>query len=318
MKFDYTAINTVTNEDFIKSNGENLKKYCEEASNYYSKGDLEKFCEKARDIIEIVLRYIYKRVTNKTYGPKMVGGIINDSDFVIKLNNAEIIRLADRINHISGKYNHAREEINYNDEQAVEIDRYRTDQIIPQDAKEIIDTLPQFLNTTIGYINTLKIDTSYEIHFSVTKRKDKETGKIKRILKAELSNSTSNMQYEFKWSIKDGEKINYHGSALYLKRAYIGRTIILKVVNRGTGSTLSGEYNVKPDDVIQDDRSEQVDGSGNTIGAENDSNATIPGMDREQEKKGGSKSGPLLKVSFIEAELAKELLKTQEDYDAED
>lgn len=302
MKFDYAAINTVTNEDFIKSNGENLRKYCEEASNYYSEGELEKFCEKSRDIIEIVLRYIYKRVTNKTYGPKMVGGIINDRDFVIKLNNAEIIRLADRINHISGKYNHAREEINYNDKQAAEINRYRTNQIIPQDAKEIIDTLPQFLNTTMSYINTLKIDTSHEIHFSVTSRKDNNTGKTRKVLKAELSNATSNMQYEFKWSIKGGDKINYQGNALYLKRAYIGRTIILKLVNRGTGSTLSGEYNVKPDDVIQNDRSGKEDGSGIRTEPEN----------------GGSKSGPLLRASFLEAELAKELLKTQEDYDAED
>lgn len=382
MSFDFSAINTITNEDFAKSNGENLKKVCIETANYHSAGDLEKFCEKARDVIEIVLRYIYKRVTNKNYSPRMVGGIINDSDFVIKLNNAEIIRLADIINHISSKYNHAPEEKNYNDVQAAEIDRYKKNQVIPQDAKEILDTLPQFLRVTIKYINTLKPDINHKVNLFVTNKIDKNSGKSNKVLKAEVYDSNPNERYEFKWNIKGGEKIYYSGSALFLKKSYIGKTIVVKAVNSKNGNAFKGEYIVKTSDFqlsvsgdqtknlgnkkdsipvdskVEEARNKQVapkrdslltadfddnnqkitergnesipstdsskhltqdsSNKGNDLKIKKDSSSAVKKMSETSKKQDTSKKGPLLTASFLEAELAKELLKTQEDYDAEE
>ena len=364
MKFDYNAINGITNESFLKGNGENLKKVCEETANYYSNGDLEKFCEKARKVIEIILIYLHKRVTKKGYSPKMIGGIINDQEFVVKLSNEKIIRLADRINSISSKYNHAPEEKKYYEEQSAELDRYRVDQVVPQDAKEIIEALPQFLRITTEYINQIKPERKV-IHLSVVAQEDKKSGILRNVLKADLDVGYSNKNCKFNWSIVGGEQLNCRSNTLYLKKIFIGKTIVCRAINCNTDDIFSGKYTVKESDFTLNgnenkrtnsrtnlgtnsgkysggrkasnsgvpkveepprkrDLSEEEPlltvsrtNSGKYSGGRKTSNSRVPNVAEPPRKRDLSEGEPLLTVSFLEAELAKELLKTQEDYDAE-
>lgn len=324
MNFDYSAINGITNESFLKGNGANLKKVCEEAENYYADGDLEKFCEKARDVIEIILRYLHKRVAKKNYIPKMIGSIIKDQEFVVKLSNEEIIRLANRINSISSKYNHAPEEKNYYDEQSAELDRYRAAQVVPQDAKEIIDALPQFLRITTVYINQIKPENKV-IHLSVIEQEDKKSGILRKVLKADLEGRQSDKYCNFNWSIVGGEQLNYHRNTLYLKKFFIGKTIVCHAINCNTDDIFSGEYTVRESDFIlngnENKRTNSRTSSGTNLGTysrgRKASNSGVPKVEELPRKRDVSEVEPLLTVSFLEAELAKELLKTQEDYDAE-
>ena len=57
--------------------------------------------------------------------------------------------------------------------------------------------------------------------------------------------------------------------------------------------------------------------SGKYSGGRKTSNSRVPNVAEPPRKRDLSEGEPLLTVSFLEAELAKELLKTQEDYDAE-
>lgn len=146
-----------------------------------------------------------------------------------------------------------------------------------------------------------------------------KTGKNELV--ASLRGVSNFRDFLYSWEMEGKGKIPYKGRFLILKPSYIGNTIIFYAKNNLTGQTLVKKFDrpIRESDLSIDTIEERP---GTSHGGKEPSR----GVERptplfskpEPTMPDSPKKKPLLTASFLEAELAKGLLKTQEDYDAED
>lgn len=324
--FDYQIVKSIKNDDFLSKNHD-INEKCERIAQDYKSGDLRKCLEDSRPVLEIFVNYIYKRLMKKT-PPKQLGYTIGDKAFKVMLDNPEIISAAETINEIAKKYHHASK----NDSETVEEYnariRYEDEKEVPHNTEIALTQLAQFLSLATDVINNRITSEPGELKLSFCNQFDKEN-KVYRVLCADLSNVDNYDNYETTWEVVGGRIVNYHGRTLRLRREDVGKVIVCTKKNKITGQKLVEKTSPIQEfdlSIVKEDtptfpsplpptkpsaKNESTSSNGNNQEFRSGTEPT----DRPQPEI--PKKKPLLMVSILEAELAKERLKTQEDYDAE-
>lgn len=250
MAFDYSAVEQITNQDF-KSSHLGLRDQCAKIEQDYQAGELRKCCGDVRLVLEDIIRYMYKRKMGFDSAGKMVGQILHDSSFKVSLNNAEIIRAADRVNETSKKYHHARQQETETQEQYTARIQYENSQELPVVTEELLTDLSKFLSLSIAYINDNISGSRGKVNFAVTTVLNQRTMQSEKWLEADLQDVDNRADYKYLWEIKDkGRPGNAKGRSLYLPPTFAGEVIIFKAVNEKTGHEVAAEYGpLKSDEV---------------------------------------------------------------------
>lgn len=340
MGFNYAAVKSITNSDFWGGNRDVLEK-CEKVSKCYESGDLRHFLSGSREILEVFINYLYKRLTRKKSMPRMLGEKISDVDFKVALDNADLISAAEQINQITRKYHHdpERRDSETDEEFRARI-KYEDEKEVPVHTSEVLQKMSLFLSLAANVINHKIPSVRGEIRLSLDDMYNENTESTKKVLLASLEDVDSYDDYARTWEIEGQGKIPYSGRALILRRNYVEKVIVFKATNKKTGQVLVKkfgpikEYHLLTegkDDTTsakpivshnKDDFKKPVQNKDNTKTETNrvrvNSNSTVKVKKITPPESNAPKKNPLPSVSFLEAELAKELLKTQEDYDAED
>lgn len=325
MRFDYRAVEGISNQDFWGAN-RGILESCEKVAQDYETEKLRECLADSRLVLEAFIHYLYKRLTKNRFVPRQLGALINDTAFKVALDNGALMSAAERINNVTRKYHHPEKQNAETEEQYHARVTYEDEQEVPIAAAEVLGQLSSFLSLAAAVINEKIPGERGTVKLSLKDKYFSRRDSAERVLEAKLEDVDNYSDYERVWAIDGHGELSYTGRTLILRKNYCGKVIVFRAINKKTGRVLEKSFgpieaaDFRPGTASQTAHKPVETGRAACLehkkGQGKDTGAPLPRM--EGPSKPGAPKCPLLTARFLEAELAKERLKMQEDYDAED
>ncbi len=321
MALNFKVERSITNKDFIGSNME-LQTHCDSFDQKYYSGALRDCLAEGREILESFVKYMYKRLLKKKDAPKQLGTILSNTNFKLAIDNPKWISDAGRINDITKKYHHAEPGKYETPEEFEDRIKYEDEKEVPTATKEVLSLFPSFLDFAATIINKKISSVRGEVKLSCEPLLNRKTGLVKPTIIARFSDIDDFDDYKNNrtWEIKGVGPIRPKGTSLIIDERDLGKVFVFTATNEKTGQVLTDEYGpIKEIDLLTGGKEDSTHPKLTTIYEPTGGKKPPQNEGKKKPSKPDTpKKDPLLTASFLEAELAKELLKTQEDYDAED
>jgi hypothetical protein len=243
MEFNYTVLDNVKNDDFVKTKKNGLLERCKGLAKKVQDENWVSIDVEIRIIMENLLKYLYSRLmeVQETDIKLRLDQLIDDPSFNNKIG-ADNTKILVKAGNIRRNGNAGAHEDGVGSA-SVEVINSRNKSI----AGEMIPNLEILLKLIIEYIDT---NLSYErgrVELKLEENISADTGKIEKRIVAKLIDVANRKDYKLSWGIKNGASINAidaRGNYLFFKDWMKGKTIVVEAVNELLGQKLRAEYKV--------------------------------------------------------------------------